>query len=156
MKRWLAAPLGLLLLAPAGAQAADYVPGRVVVQYEAGANTAERADARDDAGVRRLDSLGLARTEVVKITDGDSVPATVAELRREPGVAIATPDAIGHDVAIPNDPQFPRLWGLRNIGQDANFFSLDDTNDVPLIAPVAGRDINAQTRGTPRPARTPW
>ena len=145
MKRWLAAPLGLLLLAPAAAQAADFIPGRVIVQYEAEANAAARADARDDAGVRRLAPLGLARTEVVKVTDGESVPATVAELCREPGVALATPDAIGHDVAIPNDPHFPRQWGLRNIAQNANFFSLDDTNDSPLIAPLAGRDINAAT-----------
>src|SRR5712664_3052936 len=45
------------------------------------------------------------------------VQALVDFLRTHPGVEYVEPNYIWHATAAPNDPQFPNLWGLRNVGQ---------------------------------------
>jgi len=75
--------------AAAAAEPPAYVPGEVVVGYEAGAARA-----------------GEPLTRVLHVAPG-RVRATVARLRRTPGVAFAAPNPIAHasDAApLPNDP----------------------------------------------------
>ena len=68
------------------------------------------ADRHDRAAVQRETGIGApkvlaARTRVLKIRDGQSVPATVRELRARPEVRAAAPNAIAHVSAwIPPDP----------------------------------------------------
>jgi subtilisin family serine protease len=45
------------------------------------------------------------------------VQALVAFLRTHPAVEYVEPNYIWHATATPNDPRFPNLWGLRNVGQ---------------------------------------
>jgi serine protease len=71
--------IACLLLASSAA--ASYAPGEVVVGY-------------------------AGSTERVSVPPGASIAATVARLRREPGVRWAVPDYVAHAtaVSIPNDP----------------------------------------------------
>ena len=80
----LTAALGAALLA-APAEAAEHVPGEVVVRYEA-------ADG------------GLARTAVVETDAGESVQEAIAELRDAPRVLSATRNVIARTALVPNDP----------------------------------------------------
>jgi serine protease len=86
---------------PAAAGAETAVPGEVVVRYVPGA---------DQAAVQRQTGVGgprvvAPRTRVLKIRDGQSVAATVAELRARPEVATAAPNAVAHISGfIPSDP----------------------------------------------------
>jgi serine protease len=92
------------LALPAGASAAAYVPGEVIVRYEPGASAGQRAEVRASAGVGSERALpGGART--LKVLDGEGVGKTVAELRRDPRVASAVPNYIARASAfLPNDP----------------------------------------------------
>jgi serine protease len=90
----LAALLGLLALA-VPAEAADYVPGEVVVGHE-------------DGTVAKVD------------TQGQSVPETASRLEDKPNVAYAVPNYVAHASQFtPNDPGLRRQWnftGLYGIG----------------------------------------
>jgi len=131
-----AAIAAALLLLPAAAAAEDVVPGQVIVRYAPGTSTADRADVRDDAGTRAIEGLGMPRAQLLKITDGDSVAATVRQLEAQPEVDYAEPNGIFYPAAIPpDDPDFGQQWGLLNFGQS-----------VPPIGGVAGTvgaDIDA-------------
>jgi serine protease len=78
------------LLAPAAtAEAAEYVPGEVVVGYENGA----------------VAKLGTRA--------GQSVPERADELRRRPKVAYAVPNYVAHaSQFVPNDPYLSRQWNF--------------------------------------------
>lgn len=122
-----------MAIAPA-AGAENVVPGRVIVRYQPGSSTSERADARDTVGTETIKGLGMARTQLLKVTDGDSVAATVRQLESQPGVAYAEPDQILQPASLPNDPQFlnGNQWGLFNYGQT-----------VSGVSGTPGADINA-------------
>jgi serine protease len=104
LRRLLPAAAAALALLPAAAQATSHVPGEVIVQYR------KSADRHDRAAVQRQTGIGApkviaARTRVLKIRDGKSVPATVRELRARPEVRAAAPNAIAHISGwIPPDP----------------------------------------------------
>ena len=117
----LAAATGLtLLVAPASAAAASYVPGQVIVKYRAGTPEAVRERLESLAGTDTTRKLASG-SEQVAIESGDSVRATVAELRRDPNVAYAVPNYKAHAAEIPNDPGVRRQWnflGTYGIGMD--------------------------------------
>jgi serine protease len=83
----MAALLGLLALA-VPAEAADYVPGEVVVGYKDG-------------------------TVAAQDTGGQSVPEAAEQLSRHPKVAYAVPNYVAHaSQFIPNDPGLKRQWNF--------------------------------------------
>ena len=96
------AALGLAMLVPPAA-AADYVPGEVIVRYADDAGRAERAATQRATGVGEP-RVFAPRTRVLRIRDGQSVGATVAELRRRPGVATAVPNYLARASFLPLDP----------------------------------------------------
>ncbi len=106
---------GACLLAPAGAHAAQsaprtYVPGEVVVRYAPEADRTARAAAQRGTGTGAPQAFA-PRERVLKIRDGDSVAATVAQLRRRRGVLSATPNYIAHASGyVPNDPGDGSGW----------------------------------------------
>jgi serine protease len=87
-----------------GAPGVSYRPGEVIVRY------AKDADRRDRAVVQRETGAGeprvfAPRTRVLKIRDGESVAATVAELQKRPEVASASANPIARIGAFfPRDP----------------------------------------------------
>jgi subtilisin family serine protease len=114
---------------------AKAVPGEVIVRYEAGSSLAHRAAARDDAGTRPIEGLGLPRSQLLEITYGDSVSATVRQLEANPDVAYAAPNWIRQPAAVPNDPMFNDEWGLYNNGQTVN--GVTGTPGADIDAPEA-------------------
>ncbi len=103
--------------AAAPAVAAEVVPGELIVGYERGVGSADRAAARDRVEVRFDADLPLPRTELVVVKRrhrGDEAAAAEA-LERLPGVQYAEPNHVMRTAAIPNDPLFRESWGLSNI-----------------------------------------
>jgi serine protease len=98
------------LAAPAGAAAAEHVPGEVVVRYAPGVGTAQQEATERAVGVGGARRFG-PRSRVLQIRDGASVAATVAELRRRRGVALATPNHVARAALVPNDPGLRREPG---------------------------------------------
>jgi serine protease len=92
--------------ATAAPQAADYVPGKIVVGYAPAtvsasetAHTARQQSAAAEASVQE-------RVRIVKVARGRSIWPAIARLRRQRGVLYAVPDYIAHQAGgwIPNDP----------------------------------------------------
>jgi serine protease len=108
----LIAALGALLVLPAGARAADYVPDEVIVHYEAGTGGGVAANVAADAGAEPIADLP-GGSEQLQIEDGDSVRETIAELRQDPNVKYAVPNWRAHAAANPtNDPNSRLQWNL--------------------------------------------
>ena len=94
---------------------------------------------------RRRRPSGRRRREADQEGSPDSVRSSVAQgttaqtietLNRDPRVAYAEPNFILHAAdVIPNDPFFPRLWGLHNTGQTVNWTA--GTPDADIDAPEA-------------------
>jgi serine protease len=108
----LLAALALLMVAPAAARAAGYVPDEVIVGYEKGTGGGVAAQVAAEAGTEPVGALPGA-SEQLQIEDGDSVRATIAELRSDPNVAYAVPNWRARAAAeAPNDPFFRLQWNL--------------------------------------------
>ncbi|HMJ01430.1 MAG TPA: S8 family serine peptidase [Conexibacter sp.] len=115
-----------------------YAPGEVVVGYE--------ADTRDPAAQEAVAaSVGAfvggapaPRTRVLRVPVGH-VRATVAKLRRTPGVAFAAPNPIARATAVPlpDDPGIRGFPGGLPVVQ-WNFFGTFGVNALEAWANVAG------------------
>jgi serine protease len=102
----------LLLALPAGARGADYVPDEVIVGYQQGTGGGVAAQVAAAAGAEPVHALP-GGSEQLKIQDGDSVRATIAELQKDPNVAYAVPNWHAHAAAEPtNDPDVRLQWNL--------------------------------------------
>jgi serine protease len=105
--------LSVLMLLPAGARAADYVPDQVIVHYEDGTGGGAAANVAQEAGAAPVAELP-GGSEQLQIQDGGTVRETIAELRKDPNVKYAVPNWRAHASAeAPNDPGFFRFqWNL--------------------------------------------
>src|SRR3954471_5292669 len=105
MLRAVPAVLALLLSAPAAARA------EIIVKREPGLSRADRAELRADASVKLVETLPLARTEVVEAAPGEQAEA-LAALNADPDVAYAEPDRPVH--ALTADYFWSVQWALFN------------------------------------------
>jgi subtilisin family serine protease len=109
---------------------------RIIVKREPGLTAAERADIRADAGVRHVESLPLPRTEVAAAAPGDLRDA-LRDLNADPDVTYAERDRPVRAFALPNDPEFHRLWGMHNVGTPVPGFSGAASADADMDVPDA-------------------
>ncbi|HEX6653844.1 MAG TPA: S8 family serine peptidase [Thermoleophilaceae bacterium] len=108
----LIAALWVLLVIPAGARAADYVPDQVIVKYAEGVGGGVAANVAADAGAAPVAGLP-GGSEQLKIEDGESVRATIDELQQDPNVEYAVPNWKAHAAAVePNDPGWHLQWNM--------------------------------------------
>src|SRR4051812_7083368 len=100
----LAAAAALVVAAAPSASAADYVRGRVIVGYENGLSSGERASVATAArtvGGKRLP----AGARLVRTRSGESVQAAIARLKKDSRVRYAVPNYVAHASGfVPNDP----------------------------------------------------
>ena len=107
----------LIALLFAGTAAAvpqeDYVPGQILVLYDAAAATPLPAVET----LHDFSSL-VPGLQVIRIPDGMSVEDAVAYYERIPGVVFAEPDylRVSTDIEEPDDEYFKYQWHLQNLG----------------------------------------
>ena len=85
----------------------DLLPANRIAQIAAGFD-AEAIAPVGRAGIFRIRSRSL------------NTSALIAALSRRPDVLYAEPNFVVSALAEPNDPMYPQLWGLKNIGQPVN------------------------------------
>jgi thermitase len=122
--------LGAVLLCGATGASAG-----VIVQWAPDSDRAARIAANADAEVAFDQTLGRPLLQLLEPESGQSVAEAVASLRAGDAVLVAEPDRQNFPHAVPNDPLFGELWGLRNLG---GAFGVED-----FPGPVAGADIAA-------------
>src|SRR5215210_562676 len=133
------AVLALAAASPAAPQ--DFVPGELIVRFRASAAAADRAEtlARRRAAVRS--QLHVRGTQLVRLQQGDSVPAAAAALQRDPNVLYAEPNRVYRLQRTPNDPMFSSLWGLAQIQAPAAWDTT--TGSASVVVAVVDTGIAA-------------
>ena len=80
------------------------------------AQLAQMASGVDPESVEIVGRSGILRIRSKSL----GAAALLAAFSRRAGVAYAEPNFVVHALTEPNDPQFPQLWGLKNVGQPVN------------------------------------
>ena len=136
------------------------VQGEVIVRFERGASSSDRAAVKADVGGILERELLLPRAQLVRVAPGTE-REVVAKLERDPNVGYAEPNRVVHADATPNDTRFTDLWGLNNTGQTVN--GAAGTADADIDGPRAGIWARASeprcawpswTAGSPAPTPT--
>ncbi len=135
-----------MLLLPATAAADRAVPpsapptppatrsaDELIVEWAGQADRSDRIEARGEADVSFESDLGNRRFQLVSVRPGQTAAEAVSSLEADPSVAVAERDGYRAINALPNDPLFGQLWGLRNLGTGIDGFN----------GAIAGADINA-------------
>ncbi len=121
--------------ATAPGAAATPIGTRIIVQWQAGSDRAERSAARAEAGVESAGELGDPSFQLVEAEAGESAAAAARALAADPAVAVAEPDGMRRVEAVPDDPFFSQEWGLRNTGQAvAGLPAGKNGNDIDVVS----------------------
>ncbi|MGH9941250.1 MAG: S8 family serine peptidase [Pyrinomonadaceae bacterium] len=150
--------------APAGKKGgAEFVPGQVLVRFRT--DTAAKRAEIAPAALRAIDgeelSVRVSRfggSDLIKglrlaQVDADKTLEAVAALAARPDVLYAEPDYLVREAALPNDPRFPEMYGLKNTGQSGGTVGSDidaelawnitqGSHDVVIGVVDSGIDIN--------------
>jgi subtilisin family serine protease len=102
---------------PWGSGIARFVPGHVVVVWKENAPRQATRALNARLGTRTVAPTSGLNIDVVQVSGGTLVPATIRRYQRSPLVRFAEPDRIAWVAAIPNDPLFVQQWALNNTGQ---------------------------------------
>jgi len=120
----------------------EFVPGEILVRFRA-----ESISATKTAEVAQLSvngkaqiSIHLERLKDPEIIEGlrlarvapEEMAEALTALRLRDDVIYAEPNYIRRALKTPNDPRYPQMWGLKNIGQASTFGGNPGTpgNDV--------------------------
>ena len=143
----------LLIALPLADAADDHVAGEALVTFKQGAATdsititlnkhsIELAEYYDKISLHGQRVIGLVRQNRLSTAD------LIETLQADPNVECVEPNYIRRVFAIvPNDTEFPKLWGLQNTGQTVN--SIPGTSGVDtqfisawrLSKPVSGEVV---------------
>ena len=73
--------------------------------------------------------------------DSDQLGEVLSEIRAMPDVDYAEPDYVIRGLAIPNDPRFGELWGLRNLGSNGGTPDADIDAELAWDQTTGNRDV---------------
>lgn len=113
-----------------------YVPGQLLIGFRDGVTDEQIADFYATYGFAERENLDAdpddneqgIRLAALQV---DINPELIQVLESDPRVRYAEPNYLLHIARTPNDPDFDKLWGLRNVGQTGG------TNGVDVSATEA-------------------
>ena len=110
------APFGGATILHGAAGPPRFVDGEVLVKFRREAAPARRGLLRDEvAGTTRRRFASGA--ELWRLGPGVPVSDALARLEGSADIAYAEPNYIVSATAVPDDPEFPKQWSLKNTGQ---------------------------------------
>ena len=164
------APSAQLSVSGSGADAAAYVPGRLLVSYRSSAalSSSKQINSKTSLAVQELKvtaqtvrqrfdlrSLGMlgsaAGAEIVRTPPGADVQKLAAELRQDPRVAYAEPDYYLYSLGVtpaassntlPDDPFLAQEWNMLNFGLPQAWALETGKSNVVLAVLDSGVDVN--------------
>lgn len=122
------------------AQAAEYVPGEVIVRFKPSTDADERRQARAAVDGDFGRSLAIPRTQLIEVQG--SVPTAVTELERRDDVAYAHPNYIWRMSATPGDPRYGELYAMNKIAAPAAWDVTKGSSGVTVAVIDSGVDMD--------------
>lgn len=110
----------------------EVVAREVLVKFRQQPLASDIAQLRAAGDAEDLRPVGRAGAFLLR-SRSRSAAALAAAFARRPDVLYAEPNFIVHTVSEPNDPRFPELWGLRNIGQAIGGFPGISGADIHVV-----------------------
>ena len=98
--------------------------GEIIIKFKPGITGAVRGAILADLGATRIRGFGRIHAEHDRIT-ARTVADAIARYRNHPAVEFIEPNYVVTAFAEPNDPLFPDLWGLHNVGQSGGTSGAD-------------------------------
>jgi thermitase len=115
-----------------------FLPDELTVQFRSDVPTGRAEQLIAERGSRIRVRQRTPGYFTVTVPAGKGLFEAIREFAELPEVEFAEPSEVGFNDALeylPDDPDFPRLWGLRNTGQTVN--GVAGTADVDIDAPQA-------------------
>lgn len=109
----------------------EMVADHIIVKMNADGDLAQLEELCARNGAKILRKMRIPHTYLVHVGDhrvGSVSQAVEVFKKTSASIAYAEPDFVAHlNSRFPNDPQFPLLWGLHNVGQASiyNFADID-------------------------------
>lgn len=119
--------------------APNYVEGEVLVKLKKDATASARGTAQQAVGAIGASDLGSPGWLHLKLPPYQTVSNALAALRQHPDVEVVQPNYRYYATAVPNDTDYPQLWGLNNIGQTIGAGTYGTNNPGS-----AGMDVDAE------------
>jgi subtilisin family serine protease len=114
----------------------DFVPGEVLLKFKPGTAAEEISRIAGELGAAPTKNRGRLSPRLRTIR-GLTVEEAVTTYRNHPAIEYIEPNYILTIDAVPNDPRFSQLWGLRNTGQGGGLPGAD-IGAVPTWDSVTG------------------
>ncbi|MDA3898362.1 MAG: S8 family serine peptidase [Desulfobacteraceae bacterium] len=112
----------------------DYVPNEVLVRFHDWVDEKDKAAIRGQLSARLIKTIKSIQVEYWRLPETEFTKEAIEYLRKMPEIESAEPNYLYKPKALPNDPEFSKLWYLKNNGQN-----------VGGVAGTAGADIAATT-----------
>ncbi|MGH9158766.1 MAG: S8 family serine peptidase, partial [Vicinamibacteraceae bacterium] len=131
-----------------------YEPGRVIVKFKSGTNSASRAQAIGASGAGNASQPPYANFQMLSVPAAADPEAVATELRRDANVEYAQAAYKVESYFKPNDPLFDRQWNLAAAldmeqAWDINRGSSDEVIVAVLDTGVAYKDAIFEFVGQP-------
>ena len=94
---------------------AECSPDTLLVGFESGVKSPAKAQVHAAVGAELQTSFDLIPADVVKIPAGRTLKETAEAYAQQPGVEYVEPNYVLHLDAVPNDPSYSSLWGMKKI-----------------------------------------
>lgn len=130
-----------------------FAPDQILVKIKDNAPADALVSVNRRNGARVEEKILRSRVSVVDLPADLSVAEAVERYEASPEVEYAEPDYLLYPAATPNDPNFPKMYGLYNRGQNGGAFDADvdgteawnaTTGNTDTVVAVidTGMDIN--------------
>jgi subtilisin family serine protease len=97
-----------------------YVANEIIVRFADKTDNAKISVLKTNKGMNLRRKLFLAKSEVFQVDKDRNISDVIKELSKDPNVVYAQPNYIYYIDAVAVDPEFSKLWGLHNMGQNIN------------------------------------
>lgn len=107
-----------------------FVPGQLIIGFRPNVSKEQIADFYATYGLAEKEDLAITAQESeerqrLAALQVDITPDLIQLLKSDPRVRYVEPNYLLHIARTPDDPDFDKLWGLRNVGQTGGLTGAD-------------------------------
>lgn len=97
----------------------QYIEGEYIIKYKDSTSQYKKINIYNREKINLIESLDEINTDVVEVRSKFSLNKTLERLENNPDVEFIEPNYLYYPMEMgTNEPEFNKLWGMENIGQD--------------------------------------